>query len=367
MAPVVIDRRAFLMGTAAVAVAACSSEDGGRDEAVDESSSTPRPGGLALKGMNFDTDREVWRLEFVRREIEAIRNDLHCNSILLLGSDVERLSRSAAIAADNGLHVWFEPRHFDADAADTIDFVSTVARAAEELRADHPDVGLSVGVELTIFMAGLVPGSDWSERGAALGTPAAAGYDARLNGFLSDALAAVRPIFAGQVTYSSGTWEEVDWRDFDLVGVDLYRDAENEATFEQDVRNLQRHGKPVVITEFGCCTFQGAEDLGGSGFTVVDYSTGVPVIPPDLVRDEQVQADYIDQLLDVFEAERVHGAFVYDFIEPGNPYSPDPRHDLDMVGFGVVKCHPSGSPRAYDQTGHFEPKAAFDTIAARFR
>lgn len=375
MASTSIGRRAFVVGAAASAaagvVAACGGSGGDSGEATRDRSSTTnrRRGGLALRGVTFDTDREVWRSEFVRGEIETIRRDLHCNSIFVLGSDLDRLTESAAVAADNGLHVWFEPRSVDANAADTIDFASAVAGAAEDLRAEHPDVGMSLGVELTIFMDGLLPGDDWSERGAALATTNPAVYNGELNEFLADAAAAVRPIFGGQLTYSSGVWEGVEWRDLDVdvVGIDLYRDADNEATFVDDVRALHRFGKPVVITEFGCCSFRGAEDLGGSGFTVIDWSADPPVIPDDLVRDEQVQADYIDELLDIFEAERVHGAFIYDFIEPDNPHSPDPRHDLDMASFGVVKCYPSGSDRAYARNGHFEPKAAFDTIARHFR
>ena len=316
-----------MLGTAATVMVACGGDD----------DRTEPPRAPALKGVNYDTDREIWRPEFVRHEIETIRDDLHCNGIFLLGSDLERLTQSATIAADNGLHVWFEPRQFDAGATDTLDFVAAVAGVAEQLRTEHPDVGLSLGVELTIFMAGLLPGADWQERAAALGRPDE-DYNGRLNAFLGDAVTTIRPIFGGQLTYSSGPWEEVDWRPLDVVGIDLYRDTENAATFVDDVRALHRHGKPVVITEFGCCAFRGAEDLGGGGFLVVDWTAAPPMVEAGLVRDEQVQARYIDELLDVFTAERVHGAFVYDFIEPGNPYSPDPRFDLDMAGFGVVKC-----------------------------
>ena len=352
---------------AAAVVAACGGDDG-------EGGGGGRGGGgggrrtrsLALRGVNYDTERQVWRPEFVRHEIETIRRDLHCNAILLLGSDLDRLTESAAVAADNGLHVWFEPRHFDSNAADTLEFVSAVARSAEELRADHPQVGLSVGCELTLFLAGIVPGDDFLARSVALASTPPQEYNAGLDAFLADALATVRPIFGGQVTYSSGTWEDVGWRDFDVVGVDLYRDSENEATFVEDVRGLRRHGKPVVITEFGCCSFRGAEHMGGNGFTVVDYSQDPPVVETGLVRDEQVQARYIGELLDVFEAERVHGAFVYDFIESDNPYSPDPRYDLDMAGFGLVTTYPSGSERAYDRTGHFTPKAGFRALARRY-
>lgn len=364
-------RRAFLAGAAAaaaVAATSCGSSGDDRESRADRDDDRPRrrSGGLTWKGLNLDTDRELWRSEYVRREIETIRRELHANSVLLLGSDVDRLSDAATAAADEGLHVWLEPRAFDAGAAATLDHTLAVARMAEALRRDHPDVSLSMGVELTIFMAGLLPGDDWSERGEALGRIAPAEYNGALNAFFADAVPRVREVFGGGLTYSSGPWEGVDWSGFDVVGVDLYRDADNAATFVEDVRALHRHGKPVVITEFGCCSFRGAEDMGGMGFTAIDWTADPPVVQEGLVRDEQVQADYIDELLDVFEAERVDGAFVYDLIEPGNPHRPDPRHDLDMAGFGVVKCYPPDHERAYDRTGDFEPKVAFTTIARRF-
>ncbi len=114
--------------------------------------------------------------------------------------------------------------------------MAEVAEAAEGLRTEHPGVGLSVGVELTIFMAGLVPGNDWSERGEALGTTEPTLWNAGLNAFLADAVRTTRPIFGGDITYSSGPWEDVDWSDFDIVGVDMYRDKWNAATFVEDVK-----------------------------------------------------------------------------------------------------------------------------------
>ncbi len=128
------------------------------------------------------------------------------------------------------------------------------------------------------------------------------------------------------------------------------------------MRALHRHGKPVVITEFGCCCYVGADDRGGDGFTIVDWSGPEPVLTGNPVRDEQVQADYLDELLDVFEAEGVYGAFVWNFIEPDSPYSPDPRRDLDMAGFAVVRCDDD-----YAATGRWTPKAGYDTLARRFR
>ncbi|MCP9983570.1 hypothetical protein [Actinomadura madurae] len=158
----------------------------------------------------------------------------------------------------------------------------------------------------------------------------------------------------------------MDWRGFDVVGVDLYRDESNEATYARDVRALHRFGKPVVITEFGCCTYRGAGDRGGMGFDIVDWTQNPPVVPPGYVRDEREQARYISELLDLYEAERLHGAFVYNFIDPGAPYSPDPSQDLDMAGFSLVKVLPPDSGLGYEQTGHFAPKLAFRTLARRY-
>ena len=185
---------------------------------------------------------------------------------------------------------------------------------------------------------------------------------------MREGLRRVRRVFGGQITYSSGPWESVDWADFDVVGVDMYRDASNHATFVDDVRSLHRHGKPVMITEFGCGCFNGADELGGMGFTMIDYSQDPPVLADGVVRNEQVQADYIDELLTIFEREGMHGAFVYDFIEPGSPHIPDaPQYDYDTIGFSVVKCYADGHDKEYRTTGIFEPKKAFHTIARRFQ
>ena len=88
----------------------------------------------------------------------------------------------------------------------------------------------------------------------------------KLNAFLSKTNKVVREIFHGQVTYFSVPWERIDWKDLDFVGVDLYRNTGIEEIYEKWLRSSFAHGKPVVIGEFGCCTFQGAERLGGMGW-----------------------------------------------------------------------------------------------------
>ena len=72
------------------------------------------------------------------------------------------------------------------------------------------------------------------------------------------------------------------------------------------------------------------------------------------MRDEQVQATYLRELLELYEAEGIEGAFVFTFAMPDFPHRPDdPEHDLDMAGFGLVKVTADG----------WERKAAFRELA----
>jgi hypothetical protein len=99
------------------------------------------------------------------------------------------------------------------------------------------------------------------------------------------------------VTYSAGAWESVRWQPFDHVGVNLYRDRWNDRTYASDLRTLKRLGKPVIITEFGCSTFKGAERRGGGGWMIVDFDQEPPVVKPGYTRSEETQAAYLDELL----------------------------------------------------------------------
>jgi hypothetical protein len=89
------------------------------------------------------------------------------------------------------------------------------------------------------------------------------------------------------------------------------------------------------------------------------------------VRDEDEQAIYLRELLDVFEAEGVDAAFVYTFVRYDLPHRDDPHLDLDRASAGVVKVL-DGQSVARDPRGRryadmpWEPKAAFDVVADWF-
>jgi len=331
------------------------------------------------KGINYDvgtvfhagvSSRENLDPAVIKREIEIIKNDLHCNAIRISGYDVGLLTTAAEFALQQGLEVWFSPAYVNATEQETLDYFATCAQAAEKLRQQSPHVVFVAGCELTLFMKGLVSGDDMFKRMNAFMKPwllllsmikQGGSFNARLNKFLAQATTVVRQHFHGPLSYASGPWEGVDWTPFDFVGADLYRDATNKTTYDQSVKALFTHNKPVIITEFGCCPYRGAEDKGGLGWAIVNWNTTPPQLNGTYVRDEVTQANYIADLLNIFEANHVEGAFVFTFVNPA-PYNPDPRYDLDMASYGVVKTLPDRKGQTYPDM-NWEPKRAFGTLA----
>ena len=172
---------------------------------------------------------------------------------------------------------------------------------------------------------------------------------------------AIRKEFKGQVTYSSGTWENVDWSLFDIVGADYYRRGETDAEYMAGVERYKSIGKPVIVMEMGCCAYKGAAPRGGEGFAVfqgVDEN-GKPVyeggIKPE--RSEREQADYIETQISLLDKAAADGVFVYVFRYPIYPYNKE-GIDYDMVSYALVKSFDKESAKAKSIPA-WEPKEAF--------
>src|SRR4051794_13640042 len=110
------------------------------------------------KGINYDvgtvfhegvTSRENLAPEVIKREMEIIKNDLHCNAVRISGYDVGRLTCAAEYALQQGLEVWFSPAHINATEQETLDYFVPCAKAAEKLRQQSPHVVFIAGCELT--------------------------------------------------------------------------------------------------------------------------------------------------------------------------------------------------------------------------
>jgi hypothetical protein len=106
-----IDRPAFLgalmAGPASSRCGTASPASTGPSHLLPEALPRAASSGLIQKGVNYDVgitwapgfnSREVWRPELVRRELRAIRDDLHRNSVLLYGSALDRLVQCAQVA-----------------------------------------------------------------------------------------------------------------------------------------------------------------------------------------------------------------------------------------------------------------------------
>ncbi|WP_452441657.1 hypothetical protein [Nocardiopsis flavescens] len=336
---------------------------------------------MRARGMTYDTgfvvhgrtSREHFDPAVVRRELAVIRDDLHCNAVQVTGGDPDRLELAAGAAADLGLEVWFSPYPLELEPERILALLRDCAGRAERLRVRGADVVFVAGVELSVMNPGFLPGDTPAERVQGLMDPpglraeAMRGLGVRVNAFLGEAVAAVRERFHGRLTYSSIQFEQVDWEPFDFATFELIRSAEVADRFREGVRILASGAKPLAVTGFGTAAYRGAGDRGGRVLEVVEHDpvTGDPVRLDGVhERDEEGQAAYLRELLEVFEAEGVDSAFVFLFSLPGYPHRPDgdPRDDLDRAGLGIVKILEGRRGTAYPDM-EWEPKAAFAAVA----
>ncbi|NJO24508.1 MAG: abortive infection protein [Bacteroidia bacterium] len=321
-------------------------------------------------GTNFDPDKLSvdWLTAHMEYDIRIIRDELHCNAVTVFGTDSKRLIETTRFALENGLQVWIQPRLFHSRQQEMLQHLTAVAAEAEKLRQRFPrKIVLNTGCESSLFVAGMIPGDDFAARISQLTTnwQSIPDFNKKLNVFLQSVSRKARDVFKGQITYAAGPWEDVDWELFDIVGLDYYRDETNMKEYSNGLQAFKKHKKPVVVTEFGCCTYKGAEKLGAGGHDVIDWQAQGPVIKPGYARDEQVQADYLTALYEIYRQVKIDGAFVYVFHNPSLPHATDTRYDLDMGSYSLVKSFP-GITTQTDAARRWERKAAFKAVAAMF-
>nr|WP_202457459.1 MULTISPECIES: abortive phage infection protein [unclassified Streptomyces] len=335
---------------------------------------TPPRRGLAYRGVCYEVGdgdglATAWSADRMRRDLRAIRHELHADSVSVYGTGVDRLAATASEAADRGLHVWLQPRLADVPERDILDHLAETGRHAERMRRQGARVYLSVGCEFVLFVPGIVPGADALER---VRNILRGNYDPErmvreARRFVGLAAKTGRRVFRGPLTYGAAHDDDIDWSLFDLVSVNYYGYHANARGYVKDLSPHTRWGKPVAITECGSCTYEGAPQDGGMGwYESIDYSVEPPVITGGLVRSERTQAAYLSDVFDVFESMNLHAALVYQFVSPELPHRPDsPRHDLDVASYGLAKVlrkrpEDPGSP------WHWEPKESFRALADRF-
>jgi hypothetical protein len=346
---------------------------------------------MRARGINYDTGflnagtstHEPFDPEVVRREMPIIRDDLHCTAVRVTGGDPDRLEIAATHAADAGLGVWFCPFTNGLTQHELLDLLADCAERAERLRRRGAEVVLLTGSEVSLFTLGFLPGETLAERLALVADPLRlrpliGEVRSRINEFLARAVDVVRARFGGPVSYASLPLEGVDWAPFDIIATDAaYRTSVTAARYREHIRAFveqgRAQGKPVAVTEVGCGTYRGAADVARDAHSIIVWGEdGRPDhLNGEYVRDEDEQATYLREVLEVFDAEGVDAAFVYTFARYDLPHRDDPDVDLDRASAGVVKVL-DGQSGARDPRDRrypdlpWEPKAAFDALADWF-
>ncbi|ADZ09470.1 abortive infection protein [Methanobacterium lacus] len=325
------------------------------------------------RGVCYDVGRVMmdknFRPEFdddiVKQELEIIKEDLHCNVVKICGKDVKRLMRASEFALKLGLEVWVSPELWDKNPEDTLEYIVEAAVETEKLRLIYEGkVVFIMGTELSLFMNGILNGENFMER---LQSPdfmeivTNGKHNTSLNEFLVKGNALVRNVFNGPVTYASAPFEAVNWNIFDFVCVDIYRDAKIKEEYPKILQSFARFGKPVVIGEFGCCTYEGAEDLGGWAWNILDELNSEE-LNGNYVRNEAVQAFELTEQLNILENSGVDGGFVFTFVQPTFKHSKDPCRDLDMASYSLVKTLCEGHGQTYKNM-NWEPKESFYALS----
>jgi len=190
----------------------------------------------------------------------------------------------------------------------------------------------------------------------------------RVAEFLAKTVQLVRKKFNGKISYASIPIEAVDWNLFDFIATDAgHRSADIAPYFQQGIRSLVSQGKPAAITEFGCCTYRGAADKGARADWIIEWVDGrAHHLNGIYTRDENEQASYIVELLNLFDAEKVDAVFVNTFVRYDLPHREDPIEDLDLASGGIVKVYTDRLGGAYPEMP-WEPKAAFYALAEYYK
>jgi hypothetical protein len=323
--------------------------------------------GMVVEGQHT---RPEFDQQLVAREMHVIAGGLHADAVRITGDDLGRLAWAVAAAYRAGLAVWLSPFLYNRTGDEFVEVVAQAGRMSEQLRLGGAETVFVTGCEMTLYGSGFLTGATLWERMSHL---AAQGPSDALRCANEQAaeihprlVHAARESFAGPITYAAGLWEDVDWRLYDRVGVNAYRDAGNARDYRATLSAYRRWGKPVAVTEFGCATYAGAADLGPAGALAIDLAADPPRLRPGTDRDEQEQVRYFGEVWDVVNCEDIDDAFWFTFAGYALAHTPrDPIHDVDTAYFGLVSMTDDPSEQ-YPGTP-WRRKASFHAVAEAFR
>jgi hypothetical protein len=333
---------------------------------------------MRIKGIVYDTGfinagattKERFDTAIIKREMHIIKNDLHCNAVRITGGDADHLETVATLAASEELEVWYCPFTCDLTIKELSCFLIDASERAERIRSLGAEVVFIAGSEISLINKGFFKEETLAERLALITNPAKfkeqlPQVQQKIKSFLADIVQRVRQIFNGKISYASLPFEGVDWNIFDFIATDAgHRSAAIAPYFKKGVQALVSQGKPVAVTEFGCCTYRGAADSGARADWIIEWDDRgrASHLNNAYVRDEEEQAAYLLELFEIFEAEKVDAVFVNTFARYDLPHRTDPIKDLDIASEGVVKVYENMQGKVYPDMP-WEPKTAFYAVS----
>lgn len=195
---------------------------------------------MRTKGITYDTGfinegvstKEKFERNIIQREMQIIKNDLHCNAVRITGGDADRLEIAAQLAAGAGLEVWYSPFTCNLTTDELLNFLADCAERAERIRNKGSEVVFLTGSEISLFNIGFFAGQTLNDRLQIIKEPTKfreqiPQVQNRIREFLAKAAQRVRKKFRGKISYASLPFESVDWNFFDFVATDGgYRSAD---------------------------------------------------------------------------------------------------------------------------------------------
>ncbi len=336
---------------------------------------------LPLRGVCYDIgmrltggylSRPTLSEETIRHDLQAVK-ELGCNAVRLYGSLLDRMEYAARVAREHDLAVWISPRSIDLLTTEAEAFLKPFANFAETLRQKDERVVFCVAGEASLDYKFGATDVWYLDRARAVFSRRSMfsnlfgfGRWKQLRHFLHSLSRFARSHFRGPVTYAAGHWEKVEWEQFDAVCVNYYLTTDNRHRFPGYLRRLKKFNKPILLTEFGCCSYVGAEVAGPAAYDIVDYLNTPFRLRRPVTRDEHLQADWILETLKILAQENCAGAFLFELINEFMVHdAADPMADLDVASFGILKPFPMDS--ATGRRAPPEKKAAFDLVTEIYR
>lgn len=302
----------------------------------------------------FNLDRNLDK-ETIEKELAIIKKGLGCDAVRLISDSNSKLVEAAEIALKLNLEPWVSNRLFGLNKNGAKKALIKLAIACDKLLKQYSTrIVIIVANEPSLdtgFVWKLGPPFTQSKLENFFSTHKQ-GDKIDLTTISSELALVVKKYFKGPITLASGPWEKIDWKYYDYVGANLYLNKYNKNIFENLIDEYKGYKKPFVVTEFGCCTFTGASDYGGSGWYYASKNK--------VVYDEKEQANTIEKCINIFKKNGVEGSFLLGYVEP----KPVSKRKMPF-GLGGLMVSAEGSYGIMNFLGNkkeLKPKLAYDTF-----